>query len=74
MLVWAAGIRAPAFLQGISSLESARNNQLVVRESLQTNRDDRIWALGDCCACTQPDGSMVPPRAQSAHQMASHIP
>ncbi|MCH8531073.1 MAG: NAD(P)/FAD-dependent oxidoreductase [Saccharospirillum sp.] len=73
MLVWAAGIRAPTFLKEISGLESARNNQLVVQDTLQTTRDNRIWALGDCCACAQPDGSMVPPRAQSAHQMASHI-
>ncbi|MXC93713.1 NAD(P)/FAD-dependent oxidoreductase, partial [Escherichia coli] len=29
--------------------------------------------IGDCCACEQPDGSFVPPRAQSAHQMASLV-
>ncbi|WP_162824606.1 NAD(P)/FAD-dependent oxidoreductase [Saccharospirillum mangrovi] len=73
ILVWAAGVRAPNFLKDIAGLESARNNQLMVNETLQTTRDERIWALGDCCACPQPDGSWVPPRAQSAHQMASHI-
>jgi NADH dehydrogenase len=73
MLVWAAGIRAPTFLKDIAGLETARNNQLMVSDTLQTTLDGRIWALGDCCACAQPDGSQVPPRAQSAHQMASHI-
>lgn len=73
LMVWAAGIRAPGFLQALAGLESRKNNQLIVRDTLQSTRDDNIWALGDCCACAQPDGSWVPPRAQSAHQMASHI-
>ncbi|MFG1496966.1 NAD(P)/FAD-dependent oxidoreductase [Saccharospirillum sp. HFRX-1] len=73
IMVWAAGVRAPNFLKDLAGLESARNNQLMVNQTLQTTRDERIWALGDCCACPQSDGSWVPPRAQSAHQMASHI-
>ncbi len=73
IMVWAAGVRAPNFLKDLAGLESARNNQLMVRPTLQTTRDDRIWALGDCCACPQPGDTWVPPRAQSAHQMASHI-
>lgn len=73
IMVWAAGVRAPNFLKDLAGLESARNNQLMVNQTLQTTRDQRIWALGDCCACPQSDGSWVPPRAQSAHQMASHI-
>lgn len=69
--VWAAGVKAPAFLKDIGGLESSRNNQLVVRSTLQTTRDDRIFAIGDC-AFFKPDGSdrPVPPRAQTAHQMA----
>ncbi|PTY35667.1 NADH dehydrogenase [Saccharospirillum sp. MSK14-1] len=73
IMVWAAGVRAPNFLKDLAGLESARNNQLMVNQTLQTTRDERIWALGDCCACPQSDGSWVPPRAQSAHQMSSHI-
>lgn len=73
IMVWAAGVKAPHFLKDLGGLESSRNNQLLVRDTLQTTRDERIWALGDCAACPQPDGSWVPPRAQSAHQMASHI-
>lgn len=69
--VWAAGIRAPAFLQALDGLESNRINQLLVRPTLQTTLDDDIFAFGDCAACPQPDGRTVPPRAQAAHQQAS---
>jgi NADH:quinone reductase (non-electrogenic) len=73
LMVWAAGIKAPDFLRDLGGLETNRANQLVVRETLQTTRDDDIFALGDCAACLQPDGRQVPPRAQSAHQMASRV-
>src|SRR5690606_18685111 len=71
--VWAAGIRAPAFLKDLDGLESNKINQLVVRPTLQTTLDDDIFAFGDCAACPQPggDGRNVPPRAQAAHQQAS---
>ena len=69
--VWAAGIKAPDFLKDIAGLETNRLNQLVVRETLQTTRDDAIFALGDCAAAPLPGGKTVPPRAQAAHQQAS---
>ena len=71
--VWAAGIRAPGFLKDLDGLESNRINQLLVRPTLQTSRDDNIFAFGDCAACPQPDseGRNVPPRAQAAHQQAT---
>lgn len=71
--VWAAGIRAPEFLQNLDGLESNRINQLQVRLTLQTTQDDNIFAFGDCAACPQPgsEGRNVPPRAQAAHQQAS---
>ncbi|WP_010323097.1 NAD(P)/FAD-dependent oxidoreductase [Marinobacterium stanieri] len=72
--VWAAGIRAPDFLTQLDGLECNRINQLVVTPDLRTTQDDRIFALGDCAACPKPDGTgNVPPRAQAAHQMATHI-
>ncbi|GAB6388208.1 NAD(P)/FAD-dependent oxidoreductase [Stutzerimonas marianensis] len=70
--VWAAGIRAPSFLRDIDGLETNRINQLVVQPTLQTTRDDNIFAFGDCAACPQPESDRnVPPRAQAAHQQAS---
>ena len=71
LMVWAAGIKVPDFMANIAGLETNRINQLHVNEFLQTSRDANIFAIGDCAQFTSPDGSRVPPRAQSAHQMAS---
>lgn len=71
LMVWAAGIKAPDFLHQIGGLETNRLNQLHVRNTLQTTLDDTIYAIGDCAYCLQENGKAVPPRAQSAHQMAS---
>ncbi|QSA98323.1 NAD(P)/FAD-dependent oxidoreductase [Methylococcus sp. EFPC2] len=74
--VWAAGVKAPDFLREIDSLETNRLNQLVVGPTLQTTRDETIYAIGDCAACPWPEKgpeATVPPRAQSAHQMASLV-
>jgi len=70
--VWAAGVRGPDLLDSIAGLETNRANQLMVQPSLQTTRDARIFAIGDC-ACFVPPGETrpVPPRAQAAHQMAA---
>jgi NADH:ubiquinone reductase (H+-translocating) len=69
--VWAAGVKGPDML-GTLGLETTRSNQLVVKPTLQTSRDDRIFAIGDC-AWFVPQGETkpVPPRAQAAHQMAA---
>ncbi len=71
LMVWAAGIKAPDFMKEIGGLETNRINQLVVKDTLQTTLDDDIYAIGDCASCALPGGGFVPPRAQSAHQMAS---
>lgn len=71
LIVWAAGIKVPDFMKDIAGLETNRINQLVVNEFLQTTRDEHIFAIGDCAEFIQADGKRVPPRAQSAHQMAS---
>jgi NADH dehydrogenase len=68
--IWAAGVRAPDVLKDIAGLETTRSNQLVVRPTLQATRDDRIFAIGDCCYFKPDDSDRpVPPRAQAAHQM-----
>lgn len=74
LVVWAAGVKAPAFLRELDGLESNRLNQLVVRPSLQTTRDDNVFAFGDCAAAPWlGTNGTVPPRAQAAHQQASHL-
>ncbi|GAA4648339.1 NAD(P)/FAD-dependent oxidoreductase [Kistimonas scapharcae] len=75
--IWAAGIKAPNFLNHMDGLETNRINQLIVKPTLQTTLDDNIFAIGDCASCTlvnrQGENYTVPPRAQAAHQQASLV-
>ena len=79
--IWAAGIKAPDFLENIDGLETNRINQLVVKPTLQTTRDENIFSFGDCAACpmgsslNDPEGrnTTVPPRAQAANQQATML-
>ncbi|GLS46756.1 NAD(P)/FAD-dependent oxidoreductase [Methylobacterium brachythecii] len=74
LVVWAAGVKAPPFLQGVGGLETTRSNQLVVTPMLQTTRDADIFAMGDCAYLVeQGSDTPIPPRAQAAHQEASHL-
>ncbi len=78
LIVWAAGVKAPDVLKGIGGLETNHVNQLLVLPTLQTTLDQNIFAIGDCAACPWPEanngkGGIVPPRAQAAHQQASHL-
>ena len=59
--------------------------KIVVTGTLQTTRDEAIFAMGDCAACVWKDVApergarehdgvkIVPPRAQAAHQQAAHL-
>lgn len=72
--VWSAGIKAQDFLKDFGGLENNRINQLVVRPTLQTTRDDNIYAFGDCASCTLPGSERpLPPRAQTANQQATFL-
>jgi len=74
LVVWSAGVKAPEVLRDLGGLETNRNNQLVVMPTLQTSRDPDIFAIGDCAACPRAGyPAPVPPRAQAAHQQASHL-
>src|SRR5215471_18122382 len=75
LIVWAAGVKAPDILTKLDGLETNRASQLVVLPTLQTTRDPNIFAIGDCAACPWAGhaGKTVPPRAQAAHQQASHL-
>lgn len=73
LCVWAAGIKAPAFLTELG-LEVNRINQLVVNDHLQT-ADPHIYALGDCAQAPWggEQGQYLPARAQVAHQQANYL-
>ena len=84
LAVWAAGVKAADFLKTLGDnranngsdskpLEVNKLNQLMVNGNLQTSLDSSIYAFGDCAACQQPDGTWVPPRAQSAYQQAMYL-
>ncbi|MCJ2032687.1 NAD(P)/FAD-dependent oxidoreductase [Methylobacterium sp. J-068] len=74
LVVWAAGVKAPPFLHEIGGLETTRNNQLVVTPTLQTTRDPDIFAMGDCAYLVEKGSDTpIPPRAQAAHQQATHL-
>src|SRR3984893_15844410 len=74
LVVWLAGIRGTDVLKNLDGLEASPSGQLVVHPTLQTTRDDNIFAMGDC-AYLVPDGEKrpIPPRAQAPHQHESHL-
>lgn len=71
LIVWAAGVKGPEVAAHLAGLETTPSRQLKVRPTLQSTQDERIFCIGDC-AWYVPDGEdrPVPPRAQSAAQMA----
>lgn len=71
ILVWAAGIKAPACLATFG-LRVNRLNQIVIDSQLLTE-DPCIYAIGDCASLASGENSYVPPRAQAALQMAKHL-
>jgi NADH:ubiquinone reductase (H+-translocating) len=72
LMVWAAGIKAPDVVRDWG-FELNKLQQIVVDPYLRSTVDNSIFVLGDCCAYRQADNRWVPPRAQSAHQMASLV-
>ncbi|MEC5216880.1 NADH dehydrogenase [Actimicrobium sp. GrIS 1.19] len=73
LIVWAAGIKVAPVL-GEIGLPVNKIGQVPVRQTLQTEIDDNIFALGDCASCPWPEhNATVPPRAQAAHQQANFL-
>ena len=72
-MVWAAGVKAPDFITKLDLFETNRANQILVDKQLRSSTHKNIWVLGDCCGFQQDNGKWVPPRAQSAHQMADIV-
>jgi NADH dehydrogenase len=68
LVVWAAGVKAPAVMTNLDGLAINRRGQAEVSDTLQTPTDERIFALGDCAALTGADGKPLPATAQVARQ------
>ncbi|MBX2886825.1 MAG: NAD(P)/FAD-dependent oxidoreductase [Granulosicoccus sp.] len=75
LCVWAAGIRAPAEL-GQSGLATDPIGRVFTTRQLNVPEHPEMFVIGDCCHCAlsenDPD-TAVPPREQSAHQMAGIV-
>lgn len=73
LMVWAAGVKAPDFIQNLGIFETNRAQQVLVTPELKSTTQENIFVLGDCCGFLQENDKWVPPRAQSAHQMATIV-
>jgi len=74
LMVWAAGVKAPDFMQALGGLDTNHANQIVVGPTLQATGDEHVFAIGDCGSLL-PDGQErpLPPTAQVATQQAEHL-
>ncbi|MGZ3157715.1 MAG: NAD(P)/FAD-dependent oxidoreductase [Burkholderiaceae bacterium] len=71
--VWAGGIQIPKVLAHVG-LPVNKLGQVLVSQTLQTEIDPDIFAMGDCASCPWPEkNTSVPPRAQAAHQQARFL-
>jgi len=69
LMVWAAGVKIQAWIAD-TGLAINQINQVECELNLKSKTDSNIYVIGDCCSVHMSDGARVPPRAQSAHQMA----
>lgn len=54
LILWAAGVRGAYGVDAMSDLALNRLGQFVVRPTLQSVTDDRIFCIGDCASCLLP--------------------
>ena len=73
LIVWAAGIKAPDFLRDLDGLETDKINRLVVRPTLQTTRDDDVFAIGDCADCILPGDNRAAAAAGAGRASAGRL-
>lgn len=71
--VWAAGVKGPAVCAKFISLPITPRNQIDVDACMRVKGQEDIYAIGDCAALILENGKAVPPRAQSADQMADRL-
>src|SRR5690606_12589452 len=48
--IWAAGVRGASFLSELG-LATRPNHQVLVKSTLMSEDDERVFAIGDCAAC-----------------------
>ena len=72
LMVWAAGVKVENWMSKIG-LEVNQINQVLAHGTLKSKTDPAIYLVGDCAHVEMDSGEKVPPRAQSAHQMADIV-
>jgi NADH dehydrogenase len=74
LMVWAAGVKAPDFMNQLAGLATNRANQIVVSGTLQALHDENIFVVGACASLTLEGAQRpIPPGAQVAKQQAKHL-
>jgi NADH dehydrogenase len=74
LMVWAAGVQAPALLSKLDGLDRTKNQRIVIGPHLRSTRDENIYAAGDCSSLTPPGKQhSLPTTAQVAHQQARYL-
>ncbi|MDF0546085.1 FAD-dependent oxidoreductase [Sphingobium sp. H39-3-25] len=72
--LWAAGVRAPAFIADIEGLQHSRLGQVIVDRTLMAVGDPKILALGDCASVQTSEGEApLPTTAQAAYQQCMYL-
>lgn len=67
IITWTTGIKISDSMKNIGGLITNKNNQLIIKKTLQTKTDKNIFAIGDCASYEEEN--KIQPRAQNAHQM-----
>lgn len=73
LVVWAAGVKAPAWLANSIGVKTNKINQIIVNAQLKSVDDDFIYAIGDCASFVDDDNKPLPATAQVAHQQAKWL-
>jgi NADH:ubiquinone reductase (H+-translocating) len=71
-VIWGAGVRASA-LTATLGVPLDRGGRIIVDRSLNVPGYDEVFAIGDCAACTNPDGAPVPGVAPAASQAGRFV-
>jgi NADH:ubiquinone reductase (H+-translocating) len=72
--VWAAGVVGHDFVSALGPFELSRDRRIVVDANLAAKGVQDVYAIGDCAfAAFSPEGTVVPPTAQAAHQQANWL-
>ncbi|MDF3983221.1 FAD-dependent oxidoreductase [Luteibacter sp. PPL201] len=71
--VWAAGVVGHDLVAGLGPFPLSKDRRIIVDGTLAAQGVAHVYAMGDCAYVPMPDGGVVPPTAQAAHQQAAYL-